>query len=74
MESPSVPVVVRARPRNIEPEAGGLSDEPRVLKIALSDVDSQEKTLSIQAKGGHSTQAVLVPVKQKDHLGLMSTT
>jgi len=74
MESPSVPVVVRARPRNIEPEAGGLSDEPRVLEIALSDVDSQEKTPGIQAKGGHSTQAVLVPVKQKDHLGLMSTT
>ena len=60
MESLTEPVVIRSRPKA---EDGGRSNG-----------DNPEKAPNIEQKGGHAVQAMLVPVKQQDHLGLISTT
>lgn len=60
MESPTEPVVIRSRSK-----AGN---------GGCSNGDNLEKAPNVEQKGGHAVQAVLVPVKQQDHLGLISTT
>jgi hypothetical protein len=68
------PVVIRSRPKR-EPEGGSRPNHLGVLEVDSSyNEHSPEKALSVEPKGGHAVQAVLVPVKQQDHLGLISTT
>ena len=52
--------------------------EPVVVRLRPKAEDgSRSNELggdNVEPKGGRAVQAVLVPVKQQDHLGLISTT
>jgi hypothetical protein len=72
MENLIEPVVVRLRPKA---EDGSRSNELGALEVdSSSNGDNSEKVPNVEPKGGRTVQAVLVPVKRQDHLGLISTT
>jgi len=69
------PVVIRSRPKRRATEGGS---RPNELVVAGVDFSSSEQspctTPGIEGKSSHAVQALLVPVKQQEHLGLISTT
>ena len=69
------PVVIRSRPKRRAPEGGSRPNELVVVGVDFScSEQSPETTLGIEDMSSHAVRALLVPVKQQEHLGLISTT
>ncbi len=69
------PVVIRSRAKTRALEGGSRPNERVVGGVDFScSQQSPETTPGIEGKSSLAVRALLVPVKQQEHLGLISTT